>query len=90
MTGDKGMLSIDTKNALSSHTSYILMILSLVDEKQKEVTFEDGIFDFSTSQIVTEDIPVMATNEGNTVLSGTGVTTGTGVSTGSGAKLTSG
>lgn len=52
MKVEDGVLVLTLKNDLVSNSNYILMILSLKDEMGNAVTFEDGLFDFTTGEIV--------------------------------------
>lgn len=53
---EDGVLVLTLKNDLVSNSNYILMILSLKDEMGNAITFEDGLFDFTTSEIVPTNI----------------------------------
>ncbi len=48
ITKRSNILVIKTKDILKSNSSYIVMLISIMDTNSKEVEFDDGIFDFST------------------------------------------
>lgn len=52
-------ININLKNSLDSDSNYIIMLISLKDTFWKEITFDDGIFDFSTQEINKEALQIL-------------------------------
>lgn len=44
--------SVSLEDALKNYTDYILMVISLKDRQGNDVVFENGIYDFSTQELI--------------------------------------
>lgn len=70
MKVEEGVLVLTLKNDLVSNSNYILMILSLKDDLGNAVALEDGLFDFTTGEIIPTVEPVVeeaVTESGSTM-----------------------
>lgn len=57
---DKSDIVLNLKNSLTSDSDYIIMLISLKDIFSKEISFDDGIFDFETQEISEEALQLLS------------------------------
>jgi hypothetical protein len=60
MSKDKSDIVLKLKNPLTSDSDYIIMLLSLKDAFSKEISFDDGIFDFETQEMSEEALQLLS------------------------------
>ncbi len=60
MSKDKSDIILTTKTPLVSDSEYIIMLISLKDAFSKEISFDDGIFDFETQEINEEALQLLS------------------------------
>lgn len=53
-------ITLNTKNSFTSDSEYIIMLISLKDVFGKELSFNDGIFDFETQEISEEALQLLS------------------------------
>jgi len=53
-------ITVSVKNPISPDSNYIIMLLSLKDNLGKEISFDDGIFDFETQEINKEALQILS------------------------------